>query len=310
MTVRQLLFGLVWAAVFYYVACVLVGNAAGYRAAIQDPAGAPAGGQAAALAAIAALQPYLIAGALALAALGAWTSELPGTRRRGPLPPADLVGPRTERGWRLNRLLGGAAVGLILAFLTLVAVLHLLRTDYDPRHRYLSEYAIGPHRAVMLAAMASAGAALLTLALGLTRSVARSSAGVAAAVFLALAGVGFCLSAVWTTDAQPEAGAPKVVTSEGTAHDAAATFGRLFVLAAVLLAPFAFWRCPRWRPFVWPAAAGAALAIAIAIAGGLWLPHMGGLAQRLTYVALAAWALAVASHLRGMGIVPASPGSP
>ncbi|MGH2347449.1 MAG: DUF998 domain-containing protein [Chloroflexota bacterium] len=40
----------------------------------------------------------------------------------------------------------------IAAFTGLVGLEHILRPDYDPRRRFISEYAIGPYKGVMTTA--------------------------------------------------------------------------------------------------------------------------------------------------------------
>src|SRR5262249_26640885 len=53
-----------------------------------------------------------------------------------------------------------------LAFLATVLVLHLLRRDYDPTRRFLSEFAVGPYGALMTTAFFVLGLSAFALAFG------------------------------------------------------------------------------------------------------------------------------------------------
>jgi hypothetical protein len=60
--------------------------------------------------------------------------------------------------------LGTISLGGVATFSGLVALEHVLRPDYDPRRRYVSEYAVGRYHEVMTAAffaLAGGSAALL-----------------------------------------------------------------------------------------------------------------------------------------------------
>jgi hypothetical protein len=75
--IRLFLFGILWAYVFYLVACFVVGFVIGFR----EGAGlAPKTGGQASVAAVESFQVYLLFGAVSLATIGAGFGLLPGTR--------------------------------------------------------------------------------------------------------------------------------------------------------------------------------------------------------------------------------------
>ena len=80
---KRILFGLLWAIVFYFGACVLVGAVAGGIAGGNDPQNAAAAGAKAGAETVAAVRLYLLLAAFALATFGTWLRLLPGTRRKG-----------------------------------------------------------------------------------------------------------------------------------------------------------------------------------------------------------------------------------
>ena len=59
----------------------------------------------------------------------------------------------------------------VIYYVGAIALLHVLRTDYDPGYRFLSEYAIGPYGALMISTFFALSVGSFALSFGLWRSV-------------------------------------------------------------------------------------------------------------------------------------------
>ncbi|SRR5712692_3372708 len=85
---------------------------------------------------------------------------------------------RTEAGdeeWgateRLNTVASYITLSSVVYYATAIVLLHVLRTDFDPRYRYLSEYVAGPYGALMTSTFFVLSVGSLALLVGLWRSV-------------------------------------------------------------------------------------------------------------------------------------------
>lgn len=78
--VKRTLFGILWAGVFYFLACVVIGAIAGGIAGSKDPANAALAGQQAGFNAVAPNRIYIGAGAIVLSAILSCAGILPGTK--------------------------------------------------------------------------------------------------------------------------------------------------------------------------------------------------------------------------------------
>lgn len=72
---------------------------------------------------------------------------------------------------RLNAVASYVTVFSVIYYAGAIALLHVLRTDYDPGYRYLSEYVVGPYGALMTSTYFVLSMGSLALAWGLWRSV-------------------------------------------------------------------------------------------------------------------------------------------
>jgi hypothetical protein len=82
------------------------------------------------------------------------------------------TGVKTRRAvGRLNVVAAYITLSSVVYYAGAILVLHLLRTDFDPRYRYLSEYAVGPYGALMSSTFFVLSAGSLALSIGLWRSV-------------------------------------------------------------------------------------------------------------------------------------------
>lgn len=297
----RVVWSLAWAIVFYFVGCKVVGAVAGTVAAARNPDREKAVASAAGDEAIETGKPFLLAGAAALAVLGAWFGAWPGTGRAPQLAAPLCEDGLDERNRRFNRLLAGLAVGLLGSFVLAATALHLLRPEYDPLSRFLSEYVVGPYGDLMTAGLALSGASAVVLALALLRSATRSFWLVVGATSLALAGIGYIMCALFPTDLYAPGGGPyRIRTTDGVLHDNLATASALCATLAFVLLPVACRRCPRLRRFIRAAvAAGCAAAVALVI-GGRLPREFAGLGQRLWVGTLTVCCLMLAFRLRAV----------
>lgn len=140
--------------------------------------------------------------------------------------PAPLPPPAIPLFARTAALVGGGAA---IAFLLILAILHVLRPDLDPTWRVISEYALGPYGWMMQAAFLAL--ALATAALGVAAyAQVRTLGGYLGLVLLFVTAVGMVLMGLFETD--------PVTTPAG----ASTPNHRLHILGAML----------EWVPFAAP----------------------------------------------------------
>jgi Protein of unknown function (DUF998) len=77
----------------------------------------------------------------------------------------------SDGGDRLNTIAACITLSSIIYYVTAIILLHILRTDFDPRYRYLSEYVNGPYGALMTSTFFVLSLGSLALLFGLWRSV-------------------------------------------------------------------------------------------------------------------------------------------
>ena len=79
--------------------------------------------------------------------------------------------PTSRAAERLNAVASYITLSSVVYYAGAILVLHVVRTDFDPRYRYLSEYAVGPYGALMTSTFFVLSAGSVALAIGLWRSV-------------------------------------------------------------------------------------------------------------------------------------------
>lgn len=77
----------------------------------------------------------------------------------------------SDKGDRPNTIAAYITLSSAIYYATVIILLHILRTDFDPRYRYLSEYVNGPYGALMTSTFFVLGLGSLALLFGLWRSV-------------------------------------------------------------------------------------------------------------------------------------------
>lgn len=114
-----------------------------------------------------------------------------------------------------------------IAFLVLLAVLHVIKPELDPSWHFISEYAIGDYGWIMTLAFLSLAVSCASLAVALWPQIT-GIVGKIGLLLLLISAVGMTMAGIFTTD--------PITTS----RDAMTTSGRLHELGATLdLTPFA-----------------------------------------------------------------------
>jgi hypothetical protein len=78
---------------------------------------------------------------------------------------------KSDRGDRLNAIAAYITLWSVIYYAAAIIMLHILRTDFDPRYRYLSEYVNGPYGVLMTSTFFVLSLGSLALLFGLWRSV-------------------------------------------------------------------------------------------------------------------------------------------
>ena len=114
----------------------------------------------------------------------------------------------------LNTISAYVTLSSVVYYATAIFLLHVLRTDFDPEYRYLSEYAVGPYGALMTSTFFVLSLGSIALPFGLLSSVSSRYRFFPGLLFwLAWAGAVF-LAGFYPSDLQ---GAPH--TRVGQIHD-------------------------------------------------------------------------------------------
>ena len=186
---------------------------------------------------------------------------------------------------RLDVLASYITLSSVAYYATVIVLLHVLRTDFDPRYRYLSEYARGPYGAVMTSTFFLLSAGSLALSLGLYRSVASRLRFVPGLMlWLTWACAGF-LAGIYAGDLQ---GTPH--TRIGRIHDQMGMIGFPSATVALLLLSLALRWEKRWRSVWRPTMLLSVIAlVALLVLDRFGQMGLGGLDQRIFLSATLAW---------------------
>jgi hypothetical protein len=138
-------------------------------------------------------------------------------------------------------------VGAVL-YLALEVVLHVLRRDYNPARRFLSEYAVGQLAILGTVAFCLLAGTTVALTVTLLIEVRGSCLLNVTCALLFLVGIGFCALALFPTDlSDPRGGPPPIRTAIGVVHDVSTSVLSAALCVAALMLPFAYKRDLRWR---------------------------------------------------------------
>jgi hypothetical protein len=201
---------------------------------------------------------------------------------------------------RLSRILGSAVVLGVATVFALYLLLHVLRPDYNPLRRFLSEYAVGRFGVLMTAAFLLQALISLALVIGLFRDVRHSGSLLAGCAFLTIAALTLTVAAVFPTDLIDPAGdQPRLITRAGVVHQSAGAISFLARIVAFLSLSCAYRSDNRWQALA-PTAYRVALAfLALFFTFVVMVPwDLGGLAQRGAVAGSLLWMFLSGLHLR------------
>lgn len=192
---------------------------------------------------------------------------------------------------RMTMFLALLAIVGIADYLLNIAALHFLRPDVNPVFEPVSNYAVGPHGFLFIAADFGSGLAALALALGLFIGITPSGRSYVGLFLLGLYGVSELMAGLFPIDVGGES------TIVGTIHIVGnvSFFG---LPIAVLLLSLGMDKDERWRSLRRPA-----LAVSLAVVLTVILTIVGsniglfGATQRIANVTGLVWMLVVAIRL-------------
>lgn len=194
----------------------------------------------------------------------------------------------------MRRTLALAAPAGPVCFVLTVAGLHLLRRDYDPLRRLLSEYALGPYGGLMGFAFMALALGSFALVAGLRTCDGPASQSPTGIFLLLLWSSGVLLAGLVPTDPMGVAR-----SASGIVHDVAALVALLSLPAGAIVVSRRFRQHPAWRPLYPLALVLAFLTVPALLSWGV-LGALGfvGLGQRVAVGAQLGWLLLVASYLQ------------
>jgi hypothetical protein len=139
-----------------------------------------------------------------------------------------------------------ATLAMVMAatFVILLAILHVVRADLDPRLHMISEYGVGSSRWLMSTAFFALAAALFSLMLVFLGS-AQGWLGLSSVVLLGMAGIGAAMGGLFPMD--PMGTLPEHFSTSGKLHGVAFMIGTPGTLLGVTLLTAYLWRDPDWN---------------------------------------------------------------
>jgi hypothetical protein len=132
-----------------------------------------------------------------------------------------------------------------ITFITILAMLHLLKPDIEPSWNFISEYQVGRFGWLMSLAFVSLGSCCLFLAIALWKEI--NLAGKVGIVMLILSAAGMFIAAIFKTD--PLNTSPELVTQSGMLHQLGAMLDQ--IPFAALLITIALFRKKQWQINRW-----------------------------------------------------------
>jgi hypothetical protein len=145
------------------------------------------------------------------------------------------------------------SLGTAVAFLILLAALHVIKPELDPSWHFISEYAIGNYGWIMTLAFLSLALSCASLAVALWPHI-NGIVGKIGLVLLLISAVGMAMAGIFTTD--PITTSRDARTASGQLHELGATLD-LTPFAALLINWSLIRRNPAWssarRALLWTA---------------------------------------------------------
>jgi hypothetical protein len=199
----------------------------------------------------------------------------------------------THPAKQVTRIATFAIVGFAY-FLVVVVALHFLRPNFNPIHRFVSEYAVGPYGSLMTSAFFGLSLGSLALVIGLSQDVSRSWRSWIGLFFLAVWAVGILIAAIFPVGDRIVLGTPS-----GYIHYRASVMSFFSLVFAAILLSWHFKQDERWSSFHRLALVLSVLMLLALI--GFFLSAntaYGGLSQRILISMFLTWLLLTAARLR------------
>lgn len=194
--------------------------------------------------------------------------------------------------------------GAAAAFVVLLAVLHLIKPEFDPSWRMVSEYAIGRYGWVMALAFLSISWSGVALFAAIRTHISTAGGKVGLALLL-VSGVAITAAAIFTAD--PMTAGKDELTTHGNLHGLSAMIGIPGMTIAAILVSRGLVRNPLWSParksILWSANLIWVSLLLMILIIAVMLPQNGGKfgsdvligwPNRLMMVAYSAWLMSVA----------------
>ena len=197
-----------------------------------------------------------------------------------------------------SRFCGSCVVAGTLLCAFLFALLHLLRPDYNPLRRFMSEYLVGPFGFLGTVAAYLLAATFLMLLVGLWRSVHPCGFLTASCVLLGVMVISVCVCAVFPIDVLRPDGSHSTLTKACIIHLASSAVLYVSLVALLLMLPSAYRRDEKWRSFS-PVTLFLGLLTIASLAGLIFVPvGLRGLAQRVMSLSIFTWLFFAGLRLR------------
>ncbi len=200
------------------------------------------------------------------------TAKEPGNETRGPEV-------------RVNTVASYVTIFSVFYYVSAIALLHVLRTDYDPGYRYLSEYVVGPYGALMTSTFFVLSIGSLALSVGLWRCVSSKLRFLPGLLLWLTWACAVFLAGIYPGDLQES---PQ--TRIGQIHDQMGMIAFPSASLALLLLSIPLWWEQRWRSVRRVAIVLSLVALVCFLAMD-WLAgiRLAGLAQRMFLAMTLAW---------------------
>ena len=186
---------------------------------------------------------------------------------------------------RLNTVAAYITLSSVVYYAGAVLILHVLRTDFDPSYRYLSEYAVGPYGALLTSTFFVLSVGSIALSVGLWRSVASKLRFVPGLLFWLTWACAVFFAGVFTGDLQgtPHTRIGQIHEQMGMIAFPSATLGVVLISAPLR------WE-EKWNP-VWRAAILISIVVVVSLLvfDRFGQANLGGLDQRIFLAATLIW---------------------
>ncbi len=215
-------------------------------------------------------------------------------------PVADVEHPQAPRTSRDENQAAGVALGLFLAFIGILVVLHFLKPDLPPLATYISDYATGRFGFLMVVAFLALAAGMGALVTSLFTASPFGSKPWAALLFLSVSALLMVLVALFRSDPP---GGPQ--TTAGEIHNQVSGLFFLALMVAMLILSVRLWRAGmlagrNWLLLWLAVAAPILLVVTFTVLDSVGLV---GLGQRIYVAALLGWLSLMAYGLRNRSFV-------